>query len=393
MSQTLLSRILNAGLLLGLTVSAAAQSTPMFTVTRLGGLGGSVIQPWSINENGDFVGYATTSTNSYPNAFQNVNGSFAGLGTLGGLYSKAGAINDAGTVVGWSFYESGSSNTHAFAYTAAGGMTDLGTLGGPTSDATDINEAGVIVGTSSTGTVPHAFRYSGGSMTDLGTLIGPSGVSYAYAINEAGVIAGRSNTNEVTDRAVLWLADNTIVDLGALPGSSGFSHAEGLNDRGWVVGNSTHVGSTSFTDRHAFVYVEGVMTDLGSLGGKSYATDVNNAGQVVGNSFLANGATNRPFFWDGGAMIDLTSVADFVGAGFNMISGIGEVWDINDAGQIVGWAITNTGGMEAFRLDPLTAPILLPETASAVPEPSSLASLAGLIGFGFAGLRRRGRVA
>ena len=50
------------------------------------------------------------------------------LGTLGGDGSVARAVNASGQVVGDSATADGTS--HAFSWTAAGGMIDLGTLGG-----------------------------------------------------------------------------------------------------------------------------------------------------------------------------------------------------------------------------------------------------------------------
>lgn len=375
---------------LALAPMAVGQTSWLYAVTRLGSPGGSVILPWSINEHGDFVGYADGATQPAVQAFLHTGGTYSNLGTIGGSYSKGNAINDAGTVVGWSTYGVGSAAAHAFSYTVGGGMVDLGTLGGATSAASDINEAGVIVGYSHTGTIDHAFRSAGGAMTDLGSLVGSAGASYANAINEAGVVVGRSSTLEVGIRAVLWQADNTIVDLGALPGSSGSSQAMGLNDRGWVVGYSNFAGSTLSSQTHAFVYQHGAMTDLGTLGGSSVATDVNNAGQIVGYSELSIGSgAYHPVLFAGGAVIDLVFAADFASAGFNVVNGVGyEIYDINDLGQIVGWAVTFGGLVEAFRLDPLTPPTLLPETTHAVPEPSSFAALAGLVALGLAGSRR-----
>ena len=51
------------------------------------------------------------------------------LGTLGGVYSRAAAVNDSGQVVGYSCYGA-ACDSHAFSWTQAGGMVDLGTLGG-----------------------------------------------------------------------------------------------------------------------------------------------------------------------------------------------------------------------------------------------------------------------
>ena len=48
------------------------------------------------------------------------------LGTLGGITSHAVAVNESGEVVGDSAI-AGDTATHAFSWTAAGGMVDLGT--------------------------------------------------------------------------------------------------------------------------------------------------------------------------------------------------------------------------------------------------------------------------
>jgi probable HAF family extracellular repeat protein len=52
-----------------------------------------------------------------------------------------------------------------------------------------------------------------------------------------------------------------MIDLGTLGGST--SHANGINERGQIVGNS----ETTTGERHPFLWEEGTMIDLGTLGG------------------------------------------------------------------------------------------------------------------------------
>src|SRR5262245_29174684 len=75
----------------------------------------------------------------------------------------------------------------------------------------------------------------------------------------------------------------TVTNLGTLGGNS---YAYGVNSSGEVVGYSQ---LADFHTEHAFLW-DGTMHDLGTLGGaSSHATGINDNGVVVGYSQVANG--------------------------------------------------------------------------------------------------------
>src|SRR5512142_1723508 len=135
-------------------------------------------------------------------------------------------------------------------------VVDLGTLGGPGSYATAVSDTGFVVGCSDV--MPngvHAFIYYQGVMRDLGTASDSGGNSCALAVNDAGVAAGRSGTGEL----VVW-SDGAVTGLG-VKGTVG-----AINDAGVVVGSYLD-GAGSV----AFVYKDGALANLGSLGGDAAA--------------------------------------------------------------------------------------------------------------------------
>lgn len=128
----------------------------------------------------------------------------------------------------------------------------------------------------------------------------------------------------------------SIIDLGTLE-SDPESKAFGINDDGQVVGYSGTVQGPE-AGRRAFLWDNGTMLNLGTLGGNhSEAYGINNSGQVVGISTLPTGEDDvRGFLWENGSIIDLGTLA----------GGWTEAHAINNSGQIVGYS-----GANAFVLE------------------------------------------
>jgi probable HAF family extracellular repeat protein len=197
------------------------------------------------------------------------------LGTLGGAFGQAKAVNRLGNVVGTGRDALGRSR--AFLWSAGVGMADLAPFRGAHSSANDISDRGEIVGGGDTGSGDlHAYVLAEGMSFDLGTLGGNE--SEAMAVNRLGQVAGHSRIGGGPIKHAFFVPDpGTIVDLGTLGGATSIAH--GVNDRGEVVGGSGR----------AFLWTERAgMVDLGTLGGRtSCANDVNDDGYIVGVSETA----------------------------------------------------------------------------------------------------------
>jgi probable HAF family extracellular repeat protein len=122
----------------------------------------------------------------------------------------------------------------------------------------------------------------------------------------------------------------TITNLGNL-GMTDIT-ATGINSNGQVTG----FGTTSQGDYHAFLWVSGLMSDLG-VSASSYESQtgkINSSGVIAGTQ--TGGAGTQASYWSGGA--------------YSSLGGVGSsASGINDAGQIVGQLTAANSQGHAFR--------------------------------------------
>lgn len=207
-------------------------------------------------------------------------------------------------------------------------MRDLGSLGGNDSMAVLINETGAVCGISSINTqindttglpTTHPFVWTNGQMRDLGALGGTLATTGSLAfgpwgkvMNDHGDVAGTSTLpGDDVWHAFVW-SNGRMTDLGTLGGSK--SDAFAINNKGQVVGRAV-VTDTPFV-RHAFLWEKGQMSDLGAVAPctRSTATSINSANQIVGElGFCTEDPNDIAFFSafyveKGKPMVDLNTL-------------------------------------------------------------------------------------
>lgn len=159
-------------------------------------------------------------------------------------------------------------------------------------------------------------------------------MSQAYGVNNAGQVTGYSyTTNDAAQHAFLY-SNGSMSDLGSLGGS--YSQGYGINLAGQVTGYSAVANDTAL---HAFVYQNGSMTDLGTLGGSnSKGFALNAVGQSTGQAYDASN-NGHAFLYSNSTMTDLGTLGGTFSYGSS----------INQSGQITGTAnLTGDSANHAF---------------------------------------------
>jgi len=254
-------------------------------------------------------------------------------------------------------------------------VVELGELGGTAGSANGINDRGWVTGADN---LPEdltsmATLWVNGSTVPLGTLGGPNSAVAWPVKNNNGVIVGISETADVDPlgeffscwpffaagtptgqvcKGFRW-QNGQMTALPPFPGGYS-SYATGVNNRGQVVGwaeNGVHDPTCDPTFqilqfRAAIWQPDGTMQELPPLAGDSTsaATAINDLGQAVGISgdcgIAVGGVSARhAVLWQNGVPIDLGNIG-------------GDAWNtptaINNLGTIVGFANTAPGTARTY---------------------------------------------
>jgi probable HAF family extracellular repeat protein len=368
-----------------LLAAFAIAQAPSYTVTDLGAVGATPGQPFYIAPNGLIAGAAAAPNGAmqaklwYKKLQMDI-----GKPGLGGANTVAFSVNGTGQAVGEAEAATLDPNGEDFCGFKAlglpstgnsclpflwqnGALTPLPTLGGNNGAVNQINKNSDMAGLAETAKpdpgcpAPQVLQFkpvtwSSGKIRELVTLDGDRDGA-AFAINDNGQVAGASgqcsafNSSILENlqplHALLWQGDN-VTDLGNLGGSGkGFGNlALNLNNQGQVVGQSDLSGDASF---HAFLWTKQAgIEDLGTLTGdvNSVALGINDTGEIVGLSLDAE-FDPHPYLWQNGVMTNLNSLVPADSPLYLLLA-----CSINSSGEIVGLGVTSTGAVHGYLATP-----------------------------------------
>jgi probable HAF family extracellular repeat protein len=193
-------------------------------------------------------------------------------------------------------------------------VTYLGTYQGHYLRPLAMNNLGDVVGAYQYSGNQAAFFYHNGQVESINfTNLYDT---WAFGINDNQIIVGSQDT--VNGNRGLLYRNGTTTLLPTLGGRG--SAAIDINSQGEIVGSSSLVGDII---SHAFIFRNGAMIDLGTLGSHSFAQAINDQGVVAGYSYAADNTTHL-FRYENNQMIDLGKISDVY------------TEDINNLSQIVG---------------------------------------------------------
>jgi len=349
---------------------------PKYYVFNLGSPLGGVPEPVGINDLGWISGGANLASNTSVHAVLWV-GVPMDLGTLGGPNSNVSWPNHStkGEIVGiaetsqmnplgeaWScsafFFGPDGYICRGFSW-QDGVMSELPTLGGYDGYAAGVNNQGRVVGWAEntvhdpTCAGTQVLQFEAviwgprlNQMTQLPPLA-PDPDSAATAINDKDQVVGISGLCSVAvggasaEHALLW-ENGVPTDLGNIGGQA-WNTPVALNNQGQIVGFANTSGDENAPlSPTAFIWTKASgMKPIPPYGTDTndIAFDVNERGQIVGQSFNANSGASRAVFWQNNVLSDLnTLVIQPTSLYLTLAQGI------NDAGEITGTAVDASSG-------------------------------------------------
>lgn len=214
-----------------------------------------------------------------------------------GTESIIGDINDAGLVVGASEVAQTESGIYVLTavYWEDGEVHEIGSLGGPVAIAAAINESGTVVGYSSKEenfrTFP--FRWTEAAGVEALPVLHENSEGSASGVSDSGLIVGTATASDGADgRAVVWDADG----VHALPGiyANAYSSAVAVNDDEIILGTERvppqHVPQARiWIDREVYALQE-LTSDLPAELTLGVPVAINRRGEILVNaSYTAEG--------------------------------------------------------------------------------------------------------
>lgn len=334
--------------------------TPLYSVSVLEPVSGcSVSRAQAINDRGSVIGYSRREDAEVESACLWEGGIAQDLGRI-----SVNAINDKGQIVGSRF----TAFPQSFSAILCGNsqVRNLFQSNTATSDARDINDAGQVVGYAQTqvtkskaaaGIKRGAFFWERGKRRYLET---PQGyrTSQATGINSQGSVIGNVKRQDATDErnnehAAVW-QDGSVELLGEPEGFRS-TQAEAVNDLGQILVRAS-IGaifpeSADDFEQKSYLWGDGHWQAIEGLG---IAHSLNNHGQVVGwvgmEPSTTTGANEHgdvhAALWEAGNVVDLN---DLVPKASEWI--LERAIDINNPGQIIGNGLFR-GASRAFLLTP-----------------------------------------
>lgn len=210
-------------------------------------------------------------------------------------------------------------------------------------------------------------RAAGGyRVIDLG---GAPGGSAANGLTLDGFVVGYQLVGPSQPHAVIF-SQGVLRDLGTLGGDASLANAVDRDGRvvGWA--------RLPDANRHAFLWADGAMQDLGTLGGPwSMALALNASQVVVGASAVDDARVQVPFVWSPSLGMRPLPLSPSTG---------GQANDINDAGFIVGYLTEPMGATRAFLYDGI-AVRPLPELEAPGSKAYAVNARGDAAGYSFAG--------